>query len=160
MAMSAPAAATGMELQYEFEYYALLKPPLEVGPGPYGTRLFFEATEGEITGERLAGRLLTGGGDWLLVGPDGWGRLDVRFQIETRDDAFIYVTYHGVVEMTEPVQKALAEGGETRWEDQYFRTSPTLETGDARYSWVNQSVFVAQGRLYPGGVQYRVYRVT
>jgi Protein of unknown function (DUF3237) len=94
------------------------------------------------------------------VGPDGWGRLDVRFQIETRDNAFIYVTYHGVVEMNEPAQKALAEGGETRWEDQYFRTALRLETGDARYSWVNQAVFVAQGRLYPGGVQYRVYHVT
>jgi hypothetical protein len=53
--MSAPAAVTGMELQYEFEYYAILKPPVEVGPGPYGTQLFFEATEGEVTGERLSG---------------------------------------------------------------------------------------------------------
>jgi hypothetical protein len=112
--MSAPAATTGMELQYEFEYYAILKPPVEVGPGPYGTRLFFEVTEGEVTGKRLSGRLLTGGGDWLLVGSDGWGRLDVRAQIETPDSAFIYVAYHGIIEMTEPVQNALAEAGETR----------------------------------------------
>ena len=90
----------------------------------------------------------------------GWGRLDVRFQVETRDNAFIHVAYRGVIELTEAVQAALAEGGETRWEDQYFRISPTLETGDARYGWVNQAVFVAEGRIYPGGVQYRVYRVT
>ena len=159
--MSAPVAAAGIELAYEFEYYAMLKPPIEVGPGPYGTRLYYECIGGEVTGERLSGRLLTGGGDWLLVGPDGWGRLDVRAQIETHDNAMIYLSYHGVVEMTEPAQKALAEGGETRWEDHYFRTCPRLETGDTRYSWVNQSVFVAQGRVYPGlGVQYRVYRVT
>jgi hypothetical protein len=160
--MSAPAAAaTGMDLRYEFEFYAMLKPPVEVGPGPYGTRLFFEATEGKVTGERLSGRLLTGGGDWILVGADGWGRLDVRCLIETHDNAFIYAAYHGVVEMTDRAQKALAEGGETQWTDQYFRTAPRLETGDARYGWVNQSVFVAQGRVYPGlGVQYRVYRVT
>jgi hypothetical protein len=159
--MSAPATATtGMELRYEFEYYAMLK-PVEVGPGPYGTRVFYEVTEGEVTGERLSGRLLTGGGDWLLVGADGWGRLDVRAQIETRDGAVIYVTYYGLIEMNERVQKAVAAGAETSWEDQYFRTSPRLETGDARYSWVNQSLFVAQGRLYPGlAVQYRVYRVT
>jgi len=159
--MSAPVAAAGVELAYEFEYYAMLKPPVEVGPGPYGTRLYFECIGGEVTGERLSGRLLTGGGDWLLVGPDGWGRLDVRAQIETHDNAMIYLSYHGVVEMTEAAQKALAEGGETQWEDHYFRTSPRLETGDARYAWVNQSVFVAQGRVYPGlAVQYRVYRVT
>jgi hypothetical protein len=101
-----------------------------------------------------------GGGDWVLIGQDGWGRLDVRTQIETHDGAFIYLTYGGVVEMTEQAQKALAEGGETRWEDQYFRTTPRLETGDSRYAWVNQSVFLAQGRIYPGGVQYRIYRVT
>jgi hypothetical protein len=158
--MSASAARTGMELQYEFEFHAMLKPPLEIGPGPFGTRLFFEATEGEVTGERLSGKLLTGGGDWLLVGADGWGRLDVRTQIETQDGAHIYVTYDGVLEMTEAFQKAFAEGGETDWEDQYFRTTPHLETGDPRYAWVNQSVFVAQGRAYPGlAVQYRVFRV-
>jgi hypothetical protein len=159
--MSASAAATGLESQFEFEYYAMLKPPLEVGPGPYGTRLFFEVTEGVVTGERLSGRLLTGGGDWLLVGPDGWGRLDVRAQIQTHDNAVLYMTYHGVLEITDRVQEALEAGGETRWEDHYFRTSPRLETGDPRYGWVNQSLFVAQGRIYPGGgVQYRVHRVT
>ena len=158
--MSASAAATGMELQYEFEFHAMLKPPLEVGSGPFGTRLIFEAYEGEVTGERLSGRLLTGGGDWLLVGADGWARLDVRTQIETDDGAHIYVTYTGVLEMNEAVQKAMAAGSETDWGDQYFRTTPQLETGDPRYAWVNQSVFVAQGRAYPGlGVQYRVFRV-
>lgn len=158
--MSAPTGTIGMELEYEFEYYALLKPAMGIGPGPYGMRAFFEATDGEVTGERVSGRLVGGGGDWLLIGPDGWGRLDVRAQIATPDGAFIYLTYGGVVELTEQGQKALADGGETGWEDQYFRTTPRLETGDPRYAWVNQSVFIAQGRIYPGGVQYRVYRVT
>jgi hypothetical protein len=88
------------------------------------------------------------------------GRLDVRAQIETHDNAVLYLTYEGVIEMNERVQTALAEGTETAYEDQYFRTTPRLETGDERYAWVNQTVFVGQGRIYPGsGVQYRVYRV-
>jgi hypothetical protein len=158
--MSTPASAIGMELVYEFEYFARLKPPVEVGAGPHGTRVFFEVIDGEVTGERISGRLLTGGGDWLLVGPDGVGRLDVRAQIETHDNAVLYLTYEGVLEMNERVQTALAEGTETAYEDQYFRTTPRLETGDERYAWVNQTVFVGQGRIYPGsGVQYRVYRV-
>jgi Protein of unknown function (DUF3237) len=84
----------------------------------------------------------------------------VRAQIHTHDGAFTYLTYGGVLQLTEQGQKALAEDGKTRWEDQYFGTTPRLETGDPRYAWVNQTVFVAQGRIYPGGVQYRVYRVT
>jgi hypothetical protein len=158
--MSTPASAIGMELVYEFEYFARLKPPVEVGAGPLGTRVFFEVINGEVTGEGISGRLLTGGGDWLLVGPDGVGRLDVRAQIETNDNAVLYLTYEGVIEMNERVQTALAEGTETAYEDQYFRTTPRLETGDERYTWVNQTVFVGQGRIYPGfSVQYRVYRV-
>jgi hypothetical protein len=47
-----------------------------------------------------------------------------------------------VIEMNERVQTALAEGTETAYEDQYFRTTPRLETGDERYAWVNQTVFV------------------
>jgi hypothetical protein len=148
-------------LDFEFEFYAMLKPPVDFGPGPYGTRLLFEATEGEVSGKRISGRLLSGGGDWILVGPDGWSRLDVRTQIQTHDDAFIFVSYYGVLEMNDAVQKAIQTGGETRYGDQYFRTNPRLETGDTRYTWVNQSVFVGQGRIYPGlGVQYRVLRVT
>ena len=158
--MSTPASAIGMELVYEFECFARHKPPVEVGAGPYGTRVFFEVIDGEVTGERISGRLLAGGGDWLLVGPDGMGRLDERAQIETHDNAVLCLTYEGVIEINERVQTALAEGTETAYEEQYFRTTPRLETGDERYAWVNQTVFVGQGRIYPGsGVQYRVYRV-
>ena len=43
----------------------------------------------------------------------------------------------------------------------YFRTSPRMETGDARYAWVNTSLFVGEGRVIEGlGVEYRVARVT
>jgi hypothetical protein len=83
-----------------------------------------------------------------------------RILLQTHDDARIYVTYHGVLELNASVQKALGEGGATRWEDQYFRVTPRLETGDERYGWVNRAVFVAEGRIHPVGVQYRVYRVT
>ncbi|MGO9431725.1 DUF3237 domain-containing protein [Rhodoblastus sp.] len=47
----------------------------------------------------------------------------------------------------------------TDYGDQYFRTTPRFETGDPRYAWLNQSVFVAEGRIGPGKVEYKVYRV-
>jgi hypothetical protein len=150
-----------MDLVHEFDYWATLKPPVQIA-GPLGTRIFFEVTgEGRVEGERLKARVLTGGGDWLLVGSDGLGRLDVRAQIETDDGAVIYVQYHGILELNETVQHALATGEGTDFGDQYFRTMPRFQTGDERYAWLNRSVFVAEGRAYPGlGVEYRVYRVT
>lgn len=149
-----------MDLVYEFTYHATLKEPLVVGPGPFGTRMVFEVTGGAFEGERLRGTVLTGGADWLLVGADGWGRLDVRAQLVTDDGAAIFVAYHGVLEMSDRVQAAVAGGTGTEYGDQYFRTCPRLETGDPRYAWVNQTVFVAEGRVRPGGgVEYRVHRV-
>jgi hypothetical protein len=44
-----------MELIPEFTYSATLKPPLEVGPGPFGNRMYFEVIEGRVEGERING---------------------------------------------------------------------------------------------------------
>jgi hypothetical protein len=149
-----------MQLEYELTYTATLKDPLTIGAGPYGTRVVYEVTGGRFDGKRLKGKVLTGGADWLLVGPDGWGRLDVRAQFLTDDGAAIYAVYYGVLEMNEKVQRAITAGGSTDYGDQYFRTSPRFETGDPRYSWLNQTVFVAEGRVVPHAVENKVYRVT
>ncbi len=150
-----------MNLEYEFTYHATLKEPVNVGAGSYGMRLFYEVTGGRFEGKRLNGKVLTGGGDWLLVGPDGRGRLDVRAQLLTDDGAAIYLAYYGVLEMNDKVQRAITAGSGTDYGDQYFRTNPRFETGDPRYAWLNQTLFVAEGHIAPGLiVEYKVYRVT
>ena len=112
-------------------------------------------------GSASTGRWPGPGADWALVGPDGWARVDVRGQILTDDGAVIFVTYGGVLELNEKVMVTMAAGDqETAFDDQYFRITPCLETGDARYAWVNQAVFIARGRLVGGGVMYEVYRAT
>ena len=95
-----------------------------------------------------------------LVGPDGFGRLDVRGQLQTDDGAVLYLSYTGLLDRNAKVQAATASGGETRYDDQYFRTRPRIESGDPRYAWVNTTMFVARGRIVPGGVEYEAYRVT
>ncbi len=148
-----------LELKHEFSYWVSLKPPIDFGPGPQGQRIYVEVTGGEATGERFNARAVGGAGDWLVVGPDGFGRIDVRLQFQTTDDALVYVQYFGLLELNEVAATALATGAATGYDDQYFRTAPRLETGDARYAWMNHSVFVAKGRLREGGgVEYEVYR--
>ena len=148
------------ELEYVGTYEAMLKPPLEVD-GPFGMRQILEILGGEYraaSGER--GDLLTGGGDWLLAGEDGYGRLDVRAQIRMEDGATLFVQYLGVLEMNEAVQTALANGTATNFDDQYFRTTPRFEVSDPNYAWLQQGVFIGQGRVIEGlGVQYNVFRV-
>jgi hypothetical protein len=76
-----------MNFVQEFSFTATLKPPLPIGAGPIGTRVVYEVTGGELSGERLRGRLL-GGGEWALIGPDGFLGIDVRLQVETHDGIY------------------------------------------------------------------------
>lgn len=147
-----------MELVHEFTFRAGLKPPLPIGAGPIGTRMYYEIDGGEVVGERMNG-VIRGGGEWALIGPDGFLRVDVRAQIETSDGAFVYVQYFGLLEMNAAVMGAIENGTGTEFTDQYFFTNPRIETGDPRYSWLNTTFFVGEGRVLPGlGIEYRVYR--
>jgi Protein of unknown function (DUF3237) len=149
-----------VNLEFAFTLFGSLKPPVEIGAGPFGTRRYFEVLGGKVEVGRLNGRVLSGGGDWLLVGSDGFARLDVRAQMVTDDGASIYANYYGLLELNQKVAEAVANRNSTDFGDQYFRTTPRLETGDPRYAWLNQSLFVGEGRLRPGAVEYRVHRVT
>ena len=149
------------DLVHEFTYRVQIKPPVDIGAGPFGHRMIFEVTEGEVEGERLNGTVLTGGAEWFLAGADGYGRVDVRLQMTTHDGANIYFQYFGILEINEASLGAIGAGAATDFEDHYFRTTPRLETGDERYAWVNHTVFVGKGHVLPGLlVEYDVYRVT
>ncbi len=146
-----------MRLEPLMTYHADLRSPVAVGTGPYGNRLIVEVSGGAFEGPRLRGKLLTGGGDWLLVDADGVGHLDVRATFETHDGATIYVQYYGRLEITDAVMAALGGSGETRFGDQYFFSQPRFETGDARYRWLNRVIAVGQGRVLPNRVEYQVF---
>ena len=147
------------KLEYLMTYRAELRPPVDVGAGPAGVRQIFDVTGGQFEGPRLKGELLPSGADWLLMGPDGVGRLDVRGTFKTDDGAHVYVQYSGILVMNEKVQQALAQGRETQYGDSDFFTQPRFETGDERYAWLNSIVAIGEGRLIPSAVEYRVYQV-
>ena len=147
-----------MDLVHEFTFRATLRPPLPIGAGPIGTRMYYELNGGAVVGDRLRGAV-RGGGEWALIGPDGYLRVDVRAQVETHDGAFLYVQYLGLLEMNATVQNAIENEIGTEFSDQHFYTNPRFETGDVRYSWLNTTFFIGEGRIFPGlAVEYRVWR--
>ena len=160
MSAEAMLAPPKLELEHVFDYHATLKAPVAIGAAQYGTRAFYEVRDGRITGTRLNGEILSGGGDWALLGPDGWTRVDVRGQCLTGDGALLYMRYHGVIEPSPAVAKALQQGSETSFEDQYWRVSIEVETGSPDYRWLTQSALIGRGRVCRGpGVAYQVFRV-
>jgi len=148
-----------MKLEHLMDYHVDLKPPVDVGRGPLGNRSIFDVVGGHAEGPRLRGTFLASGADWLLVDDGNIGRLDVRGTLKTDDGAHVYIHYHGVLELNEKVRNSLMKGEPCDYGDSYFMTQPRFETGDERYAWLNKLVAVAEGRVLPNAVEYRVYEL-
>jgi len=136
-----------------------LAPPQELGDTPLGRRRIINITGGTFRGERLSGRVLPGGADWQVIRTDGVADLDARYTLETGDGALIYVRNRGLRHGPPEVIKRLAAGEAVDPKTYYMRTSPTFETGDARYAWLNRIVCVATGARLAAAVELEVYEV-
>jgi hypothetical protein len=73
---------------HEFTWRVAASLPKVIGKVPFGTRMYHELPEVELTGERLNARSITPGGDWILAADDGWAHIDVRAQ---RRGSCVYV---------------------------------------------------------------------
>ena len=150
-----------IQLHHAMTYRLKVTGPLAATEGsPGGTREYWEMTEGVLTGERIKARIAMPGGDWMTVGTDRFNRPDVRVQFITDDGAVVLLHYTGLVERSEAFAKAAGQGGETAWGDQYMRMAMRFDTGHEKYAWLNESLFIAEGRLAgPKEIEYRIYRV-
>jgi hypothetical protein len=125
---------------------ATLRSPHVLAGTPAGDRRIFEVAEGSFEGDRLRATVRgQANGDWLLVGPDGTGSLDVRVLVETHDGALVYIHYTGRVLASEPGAPLYA--------------TPRFDTGDERYRWLNRIQAVAKGHLTGYRLTYEVYEL-
>src|ERR1043166_8566167 len=83
------------EIKTELLFKIVLEVPsiLDLGETPYGRRRIARVGGGTFEGPKMKGRVLDGGGDWLLLRRDGVLQLDVRQTLETDDKQHIYMTY-------------------------------------------------------------------
>jgi len=82
-------------------------------------------------------------GGWVYSRVDGSIKLDVRLTLVTDDRAVILMTYSGIGVAKEGVMS--------------LRTAPQFETGDERYSWLNNIQAVGIGTFARGRVTHDVY---
>jgi len=107
----------------------------EIGSTPEGTLTIFPVTGGSFEGERLRGKVLAGGGDWVTVRSNGMMTLDLRIALETDDGSLIHMTFTGI--------RDDANG--------YFRTIPRFETAAPRYAFLNRLLAVGAAEIRPEG---------
>jgi Protein of unknown function (DUF3237) len=148
-----------LNLQPLFKAEITLAPPQELGDTPQGRRRIIGITGGRFSGERLSGRVLPGGADWQVIRADGVADLDARYTLETADGALIYVRNRGYRHGPAAVLQKLSAGEVVDPTLYYMRTTPSFETGDARYAWLNRIVCVASGARRPAAVELEVFEV-
>lgn len=146
--MSAPppveSAALDVEHLFAMTVTTARAPEGTLRRGPQGTRVVVAATGGTFHGQRLRGRIVAPGGDWVTARANGTLQLDVRLLLVTDDGAGILMQYQGL---------SHDAGDGTR----RIRTAPRFETGDHRYDWLNEVQAVGLGSSSAGFASYEVY---
>lgn len=122
-----------------------------IGATAAGRRRIAPISGGGFEGERLRGRILPGGADWVLDRPDGAMLIDVRTVLETDDGALIYLQYQGAMRATPDVMQRLNRGEPIAESEYTLRITPRFETGHERYRWLNDVTAVGTGRRMPSG---------
>ena len=142
-----------------FEMIADLEEPQPIGATPHGVRMIYYVTGGTFKGPEISGKVLPGGGDWILMRPDGAGELDVRATLCTDDNELIYVRYRGILEISPEIMEQIQSGTEVDPSEYYFRTAPVFETASEKYGWLNRIISVGVGTALTNRVSYKVYRI-
>jgi len=112
-----------------------LEAPTVIGPGPSGERIIVDITGMRFSGKRLNATLKgRAAADWLTV-VGSTATIDVRATIETHDGALIYVQYQGRSDVKDGIGAAP------------IYVTPTFETSDERYLWLNHLQAAGKGDL-------------
>lgn len=112
-----------------------------------GQRIVGESAAAVWDGDRVQARQEGGmSHDWLTVHPDGSVGVDARLLFVTDDGAHVAVTYRG---------RAVAHPSTGA----PVYTTPTFETDDPRYAWLNTVQAVGKGQRAGSTLTYEWYEI-
>jgi len=115
----------------------------EIGSTRSGALSIFPIVGGTFEGDRLRGKVLAGGGDWVTAKGDATFELDLRVTLETDDGALIHMTFTGVRDDA----------------NHYFRTLPRFETAALEYAFLNRLLAVGIGEIRPEGPVHAIEEI-
>ena len=144
-------------LQHVCTLMVELAPVRSMGPGRAGQRRIIPIIGGTVTGPELSGRILNLGADWQTIFTDGLAELDTRYAMETDDGATIEIVNYGYRHGPREVIEAIGRGEKVDSGSYYMRTHARIDTGDARYDWVNRTLFVGTGARSAGSVRIDLF---
>jgi hypothetical protein len=132
--------------------------PQLFGNTPFGERRVVQILSGRLEGE-LNADVLPGGSDWQILTDDGVSYLEARYTLQTPEGGLILVHNRGVRHAPPEVLARIFSGQIVDPTTYYFRSTPTFETSDNRYSWLNKIVCVCSGARTVNAVLLDFYEV-
>ena len=130
-----------------------------IGDTPAGRRMVAPVTGGKFEGERLAGKVLPGGSDWVTHRSDGNILIDVRLMLETDDGARLGLSYKGRFLGEAGAMQRYVTGEAIDASEYSLQTVAKIESGDPRYAWLNDSIVVGIGERTTHGPAYQLYEI-
>jgi hypothetical protein len=156
-AVSAPAPA--LRSEFLLQIVGELSDPQDVGETSLGARRIFCMRGGTFCGPDIAGEVLPGGGDWVLVRRDGVAQLDIRMTLRTDDGELVYVSASGILDMSPELRARILRGESVDPAQYYFRTALAFETSAEKYRGLNRLVAVGVGRRTATGMVTDVFAI-
>jgi Protein of unknown function (DUF3237) len=153
------AAHVPPTLEWVFSVKATLALPVEKGTIDGLRKRFIAITGGEVSGPKLTGTVMPGGGDWQSIHPDGLTVLDARYALKASDGTVISVANPGVRVASPDIIKRISAGEDVDPLLYYFRTTPQFDVSAGPHEWLRRSVFVARGIRKPDHVLIEFFRV-
>lgn len=146
---AAPAAPA---LNYAFTITLKAGAPAELGEVEGARRRFIPILGGIVSGPKLQGEVLPGGGDWQTVTPEGVAKIDARYFLKLADGTIVEVLSPGVRVASPDVAKRLAQGEDVDPRLYYYRVTPQLRVKSGAQDWLGKNAFVATGARRPDRV--------
>ncbi|MBV0912067.1 DUF3237 domain-containing protein [Anianabacter salinae] len=147
------------KLDFVFRIEADIDKPRSAGKNPVGERLHIPITGGRVSGPRLSARVLPGGSDWPVIGPDGNSRIEAHYSIEADDGTLIYVRNMGLRVSSGAALDKIRAGEPVGPGEFYMRTAPTFDAPDGPHAWLRERLFVCSLWPAPSSVCVDVYQV-
>ncbi|KAJ5291839.1 hypothetical protein N7478_001090 [Penicillium angulare] len=112
-------------------------------------RYIVPVTGGTLNGSGMDFHISGPGNDWILLDTiSGIAHLDVRTQAQTAEGKSVSIRFPGTVKMDEDVALILRfdpKAKSTNPGDHYFWTTPTFETSEQSFQWMEQHCFLGIG---------------
>lgn len=123
-----------------------------------GDLLISIAAGGTFYGDSLSGKILPVGAGTTYTPSEGINVIHVPVLMETSDSAMIFMEIDAYLHLSQELEEKFIAGETVPVEDYYYKGNVRFSTGEKRYKWLEDRVFICIGEIYDwSSLKFTVY---